>query len=377
MSIVYEDNLFCFHLIILQATGLSKLQAHKPAELSGGQKQCLAIASALALRPAAIVLDEPTASLDVTNSRLVMETLSRLQAEHGLTILIIEHRFAEVIPRVERVLVMEAGKIIADGEPQATLTDPDIRAKLGLRRPTEHPPQHWKTLLQANGQPPRNGVPLLTLKNVSAGYQNRAVIHSINLEIFPGDFTAVVGDNGAGKSTLARVVAGLIKPSRGKLSYRGGARPRPGLDVSILFQNPTEQLFTDSVEEEVAFGLRNYRRFDETIFRETLLASDLLFLRSRRPFSLSMGQQQRTALAACAALRPQLLILDEPTLGQDWGHLQQLMDFLLSLNRTGAAILLISHDYKLVHHYARRVLLMEAGRIVLKGKLTHPASNAR
>jgi energy-coupling factor transport system ATP-binding protein len=137
----------------------------------------------------------------------------------------------------------------------------------------------------------------------------------------------------------------------------------------MLFQNPADQLFTDSVDEEIAFGPRNYDCFDPAQHDEILQEADLLNLRERRPFMLSVGQQQRTALSACLGLRPCLLILDEPTLGQDWGHLQRLMNFLSLLNRQGTAILLISHDYKLVHRYARRVFLMKNGRIRLTGQL--------
>lgn len=183
----------------------------------------------------------------------------------------------------------------------------------------------------------------------------------------------MVGDNGSGKSTLALAAAGLLKPQVGKVLVGGTSRPRPGLDIALLFQNPADQLFTDSVDEEVSFGPRNYRTFDTDIHEQTLTTADLLHLRTRRPFSLSIGQQQRTALASCLALRPALVILDEPTLGQDWRHLQQLMEGLVWLNMQWTAILLITHYFKLVHRYARRVLLMDMGRIILDGKID-PAS---
>jgi energy-coupling factor transport system ATP-binding protein len=161
----------------------------------------------------------------------------------------------------------------------------------------------------------------------------------------------------------------LLRPSVGKVCFSNGDKPKPGLDVAMLFQNPSDQLFTDSVDEEVAFGPHNYDCFDPAQHAEILCEADLLPLRERRPLTISVGQQQRTALSACLGLRPRLLILDEPTLGQDWGHLQRLMDFLSLLNRQGTAILLISHDYKLVHRYARRAFLMKNGRIHLAGQL--------
>jgi len=180
---------------------------------------------------------------------------------------------------------------------------------------------------------------------------------------------ALVGANGGGKSTLALVMAGLLKPRHGRVGRLGNNRPKPGLDVALLFQDAPDQLFCDTVDCEVAFGPQNYDRFEPELHLRTLLEADLLDLRPRRPASLSVGQQQRTALAACLALQPRLVILDEPTLGQDWGHLQRLMDFLSRLNQRGAAILLITHDYKLVHHYARRIVLLEDGRIKVSGYL--------
>jgi energy-coupling factor transport system ATP-binding protein len=351
----------------LDAVGISHLREMAPAELSGGEQQLVAIASALAMRLQALVLDEPTASLDGMHTRRVLQTLHRLH-DDGMTILLIEHRFARALNYVDRVLVMDGGRIVADGPPSKLLARPDLQA-LGLRRPAEHPPKPWSELIQADGLKPRPPAPLLSLEGVSAGYGRRQVLRDVTFHIHAGEFVALVGQNGAGKSTLGRVAAGLMKPRRGRVRIGGRQRPRPGLDVSMLFQNPLDQLFTGRVEDEVAFGPRNFGRYQPDWVSETLTMADLASLRRRHPLSLSVGQQQRTALAACASLRPRLLILDEPTLGQDWGHLQQLMNFLQQLNQTGVAILLISHDYKLIHHYARRVVLLQDGRITLDGVL--------
>jgi energy-coupling factor transport system ATP-binding protein len=360
----------------LAATGLTKLRERKPSDLSGGQKQCLAIAAALAMRPQVLVLDEPTASLDVPSTQRVMDALAALKRQ-GMTIVLVEHRLAEAAHLADRLVVMDDGRIVAEGDPTELLGDRDLRRRLGLRRPAEEQPTPWAQLIRRNGHRTNPAQPLLALEGVSAGYGKRAVIQGVDLAIYPGDFVALVGDNGAGKSTLALTAAGLLKPLQGKVRFEGGKRPRPGLDVTMLFQNPAEQLFTDSVEEEVAFGPRNYGRYDAEGHRQTLEGADLGDLRERRPLALSVGQQQRTALAACLALRPRLLILDEPTLGQDWGHLSRLMAFLMRLNQEGTAILLISHDYKLVHHYARRAVLMEQGRLKVDGYLDETLRPAR
>ena len=322
----------------------------------------------LSMHPKILILDEPTASLDVPSTRRVLETLKTLNKEHGVTIVIVEHRLADVARMASRVILMDKGQIIMDGSPDAILFDPSLQEKFGMRRMTNEPQVAWEALIKVDGKNPNGRQPLLTLENVSAGYNRNKVIQDINLALYPGDFVALVGNNGTGKSTLGLVAAGLLKPLSGSVRYLDGVKPRPGLDVAMLFQNPTDQLFTDSVDEEVAFGPRNYDRFDPERHAEILQEADLLALRERRPLMLSVGQQQRTTLAACLGLRPRLLILDEPTLGQDWGHLQRLMDFLMRLNRQGTAILLISHDYKLVHRYARSVFLMKNGRIHRAGQ---------
>lgn len=361
----------------LQATGLHTIRRSKTSELSGGQKQCLAIAAALAMRPQVLVLDEPTASLDVPNTRRVIETLADLNKNFGMTIVLIEHRLAEAAQLAGHVILMEDGRILSDGEPGAVFGDLDLRKRLGLRRPTEEAPISWEALIQPDGEIPIEQQPLLSMKSLTAGFNGHAVIRDIQIELYPGEFVALVGDNGAGKTTLAMTAAGLIKPQSGSVRFFNGARPRPGLDVALLFQDPEEQIFTDSVDEEVAFSARNYDCFNPDQHQRTLQEADLWELRERRPQALSVGQQQRTALAACLSLRPRLLILDEPTLGQDWGHLQRLMNYLQTLNGQGMAILLISHDYKLVHRYARRVIIMKEGRIERVGKIDFPSQRER
>jgi energy-coupling factor transporter ATP-binding protein EcfA2 len=353
----------------LDALGLAAFRSQRPSDLSGGQKQRLAIASALAMQPSILVLDEPTASLDVPGTQAVISALEDLRRRLGITIILVEHRLAEAARLAERTVILNQGRIVADGPTRQVLGDRHALRQLGLRRPVMEPMTPWQELLTANGKEHAGAVPLLEMAQVSAGYTRQPAIHEINLRLFPGEFVALVGDNGAGKSTLALAAAGLLKPKTGKICFNGGKRPRPGLDISLLFQNPADQLFTDSVDEEVAFGPLNYQTFDESSHLECLEKADLLNLRSRRLQALSVGQQQRAALAACLSLHPHLLILDEPTLGQDWGHLQRLMDFLTSLNRQNITILLITHDYKLVHRYAHRVVLMETGRITLDGHL--------
>jgi energy-coupling factor transport system ATP-binding protein len=358
----------------LAAVGAEPLRRRRSAELSGGEKQLVAIAAALAMQPAVLVLDEPTASLDVAGAGRVVESLATLRRRFGLTVIIIEHRLADVYGLVDRAVVLEEGRIAAAGPIDDVFADREMMWRLGLRRPAEQASTPWEQLLAPDGHDAALAGPLLSLRGVTAGYNGREAIQGIDLDLRPGEFAALVGDNGAGKSTLALTIAGLLRPTAGQMRFGDRKRPRPGLDVSLLFQHPPDQLLADSVEEEIGFGPRNCRRFDATLHERILTQADLLGLRQRPLATLSVGQQQRTALAAAVALQPRLLILDEPTLGQDWGHLQQLMRFLTELNAAGMTILLITHDYKLVHRYARRVLLMDAGRIVLDGTLRNGAA---
>jgi len=353
----------------LEATGIQDLRDRRPSELSGGQKQCVAIASVLAMHPKILVLDEPTASLDLPNTFKVLETLNVLRDHYGITILMIEHRVAAAMQRVDRVILMDAGRIVVDGTPEDVFADRQRRDDLGLRRPAEHPMTPWKGLIQPNGKRDESQQPLLSLEGIFAGYNGKNVLEDISLSIYPGDFMALVGANGVGKSTLALVAAGLLKPRQGKVKFGGGKKPQPGLDVGLLFQDAANQLFTDAVGDEVAFGPNNYGCFQKENHLQILHEADLFDLIQRRPSDLSVGQQQRTALASCLSLHPQLVILDEPTLGQDWKHLQKMMDYLQKLNRDGTAVLLISHDYKLVHRYANRMVLIEEGKIKITGKL--------
>ena len=350
--------------LALAATGIAHLRGRSTRELSGGERQRLAIASVLAMGPRILVLDEPTASLDVRGTREVAAALRRLRDE-GVTILIVEHRLGAVAHLARRTVILEAGRVVADGPTDEVLAQQPLLRRLGLRRPAEESLDDWSRLLLPNGRPP--GPPVVELKGVVAGYGRHTVLRGLDLTLYEGEFAALVGDNGAGKSTLARVLAGLVKPRSGQVRLGNGRRLEAGRDVGLLFQNPLDQLFCDSVDEEVSFGARNLGRYDPAALDTVLRATGLLPLRARAVHSLSMGQQQRAALAAILAPRPRLVILDEPTMGQDWGHLSAFMDFLLELNRGGCTILLITHDYKLVHRYARRILLLHEGRIVADG----------
>ena len=312
-----------------------------------------------------------------------MSTLARLHRQEGLTILVIEHRLHAVVPLADRVLLMRGGRIVADGRPEDVFADSLIRRFADSPQPpnypTTQPPNPSTTLFDfaqdklrtghPTTQPPNHLTPhpLVAIQGLEAGYGRQTVLQGLNLALYPGEFAALVGDNGAGKSTLAKVLAGLLRPRQGRIIWKKKLRRLPlGRRVGFLFQNPLDQLVCDTVEEEIAFGPRNFGLPPFQIrerLETTLAVADLTALRHRRSATLSVGEQQRTALAAALSTDPRLLILDEPTMGQDWAHLSHLMESLIQLNNNGQTILLITHDDKLVCRYARRIILLEEGRI--------------
>jgi len=350
----------------LEAAGCAHLRGHAVRHLSSGEQQRVAIAAVLAMRPAVLILDEPTANLDMEGVRLLAQTLVRLHRPElspelkktQVTLVVIEHRLAPFLHHADRLIWLEDGRVVADGHPAETLARmqpalPSCSPACGGNVPPSFPPA-------CGGEVPTPAdKPLVALQGVTAGYDGQPVLQNCSLTLHRGDFAALVGPNGAGKTTLARVLAGLLRPRRGRVAWYANRR---GQRVGFLQQNPLHQLVCDTVEEEVRFGPRNLGGERAEDVEAVLAQADLLPLRHRPTRALSVGEQQRTALAATLSLEPALLILDEPTIGQDWGHLIQVMDFLADLNRAGQTILLITHDRRLVERYASRVWEMSEGK---------------
>jgi len=349
----------------LQALGIPHLRDRLVRHLSSGEQQRVAIAATLALRPTALVLDEPASRLDLAGVGLLLETLRRLADEHGIAILVIEHRAELLAPVADRVLFMEGGALVADGPAGELLARRDLLTRLGVRYPWQTLQEYWEDVLpDGRPGPPVGPDPLVAMAGVRADYGGGPVLRGVDLAIGPGELVALVGENGAGKSTVGRVLVGLLRPRQGRVRWQ---RDLPSPRVGLVLQDALAQLFNDTVEEEIAFGPRNLRRYDPAQVEELLAQADLRERRASGILNLSAGQQQRLAVAAVAALQPALLVVDEPTVGQDWQHLSQMLNFLRRLNARGTSILLITHDAKLICRYVPRVVVLQAGRVVADG----------
>jgi energy-coupling factor transport system ATP-binding protein len=370
----------------LEAVGLAGFEHRDPTSLSGGEKQRLAIASVLALSPSVIVLDEPTTDLDPEGKAEIFALIRSLR-EQGFSLIVIEHE-AEVLRGADRLVLLREGEIIAEGAPRDLMTRLELLEECGV-----HPPDLNRVLaksgIAAHGASVdeaealiRRALPHLgaarpsSASTLSFNYTDGpSVLDSIDLRIAPGEFVAIIGQNGSGKTTLAKHLVGLLHPTAGAVVLNGRDRTamlpaETAAEVGYVFQNPDHQIFAATVEDEVAFGPRNFNLAPDEIQRrcdEVLRAVGLQDARALDPFLLSKGERQRLAVASVLALRPRLLTLDEPTTGLDYREQRRMMALVTELNREGIAIVMITHTPWLVAEYARRVVLIRRGRKLFDG----------
>jgi energy-coupling factor transport system ATP-binding protein len=391
----------------LEAVGLAGFEQRDPTSLSGGEKQRLAIASVLALRPSIIVLDEPTTDLDPEGKAEVFDLIAKLRGQ-GLSLIVVEHESEELL-HADRILLLRRGRIVADGPPAVVMTNFNL-----LELCDVHPPGLNQVLellgigghvsdvdaayeaivrtfpklrnskpavLAATPSPKARldrafSAPLVEVVDLTFAYPGgAAALERIGLEIHAGEFLAIVGQNGSGKTTLAKHIVGLLQPAAGRVMLDGRDRAtlhaaETAREVGYVFQNPDHQISAASVWDEVAFGPRNFGLDAQEVERrcvEVLDAVGLLDARDSDPFLLSKGERQRVAVASVLALRPRLLILDEPTTGLDHREQRRMMALVQELNRNGIAIVMITHTPWLVAEYAKRVVLMRKGHKLFDG----------
>ncbi len=380
----------------LASVGMTGFRDRFPFHLSGGQKQRVAIAIALAMEPAILVLDEPTSELDPQGKQEVLETIEALSAQHAQTVIITSHETDELVRIVHRIVALsEAGAVVADGPPHEVLGS-GLCAGLGIRQPQLFelwegrdgaPPtmvaeaaQRLRGWFRPVASPVSSGridkPPVITCRDLHHTYANGvAALRGINLDVRPGEFVAIMGRNGSGKTTLSKHLNGLLKPSSGSLSVLGRDPDRVGTaamarSVGYVFQNPDHQIFSQTIAEEFAFGLRNTGLAEAEIVQRTQEALERAGLNlppETYPHFLGKGERQRLALATVLAMRPEILVIDEPTTGLDWRNAKATMATLEALNAAGLTIVFVTHDSRLVAEHAHRVVVMADGEVLADG----------
>jgi len=366
----------------LGAVGFPYARDRRTDQLSGGEQQRLALAGILALSPRLLLLDEPTANLDPDGARLVREAVAAAQQSTGVTTVLVEHRVAEALPLVDRVVVLDAdGGIVADGAPADVFgKHGSWLADAGVWVPDHPLPERRRRATPAGtgSDPPAR---LLVATDVGFTYRGspRPVLSGVSAHVEAGEALAVVGPNGSGKSTLATILAGLLAPTAGCVraapALAGADARRPphrwrardlATRIGTVFQDPEHQFLTGRVRDELAFGPGRSgeaaaavaRRVDDLLDRLHLTR-----LADANPFTLSGGEKRRLSVATALTTSPSVLVLDEPTFGQDRRTWIQLIDLLAAHRDAGGAICAVTHDTGIVTSLADRVVTLEAGRL--------------
>jgi energy-coupling factor transporter ATP-binding protein EcfA2 len=356
--------------------GIAHLRDRETFLLSGGEKQKVALAGVLAMRPCILLLDEPLASLDPASAQEALALFRRL-VDEGISIVLIEHRVEDVLCiRPDRVLFMKDGQAAYDGSVQGLMEVVDyhqvkLPAPVVIQRAASEPPPAFHPAIQPDGREP-----LVRFEDVSFAYSEDSpeVIHGISLAIRRGDVVGVLGPNGAGKTTLVKHAIGLLKPRQGRVLVEGKDTAQMSVaeiahTMGYVFQSPSHMLFAPSVREELAFGPRNLCFTEQAIADGVARAVEIVNLRGLEeypPLALSFGQQKRVSIAAILAMRSQILVMDEPTAGQDYANYMAFMDSILQMPGF-EAVLFITHDLDLAICYANRVILMYEGQVAGDG----------
>ena len=395
----------------LDAVGLAGYRDRSPLHLSGGEKQRLAIAAMLAMRPQVLALDEPTANLDPAGKAAIFNLLARLARERQITIVLATQELERVARCVQRVVVLHDGVVALDDTPAAVFARTPLLREWGIGVPQLA--ELASLLAQKTGRPYRflhmgdaytqlrgelkagasylsqgSGVrgqgsavsgrvgPQLALEQVSFSYlDGTEALRNASLAVAAGEFVALLGANGSGKTTLAKHLNGLLKPTSGSVRVNGrDTRPLRVAElartVGYVFQNPDHQIFAASVEEEIAFGLRLQGLSQAEVAERINWALETFALTPYRelpPALLGWGQRRQVAMAAVLAARPQALVLDEPTGGLDARSRDALMAAVTTFNRSGGTVILITHNMRLVAEHASRAVVMAEGQVAFDG----------
>jgi len=389
--------------------GMDSFLTSSPYELSGGQKQRVSFAGVMVNDVSVLLFDEPLANLDPKTGQTAIELIDDIHQKYRKTVIIIEHRIEDVLHRpVDRVIVVNDGKIAADMSADSLMAS-GVLPTFGIREPL------YVTALRCAGisvteklhagrietldvkavrkalidwdkslpekKPQVRGKEVLTVQDVGFAYTPRSpkVLEHINFSVYEGEMLSLVGTNGAGKSTLAKLITGIVRESEGRFLFNG----RDMADMTIrersrhigfVMQNPNQMLCKPMIYDEVALGLRLNGVPENEIKDRVNHACSICGI---APFiswpvsALSFGQKKRVTIASVLAMQPRIIILDEPTAGQDYRHYCEIMEFLVSLNKSGVTIILITHDMHLMLEYTARSLVLHAGNLLSDSDSVH------
>lgn len=393
------------HEITKHAAELVGIEHHldyAPHELSGGQKQRVSLAGVMVDEVKILLFDEPLANLDPAAGKQAIELIDEIQKKTGTTVLIIEHRLEDVLWRnVDRIVLVNEGTILADMTPDELLSTNLLRDN-GIREPLyitamryagiditkEKKPAHADSVVldESDQKKLRNwfsaqpfspkepeGAPLLEVKNLSFGYnKGQQTLKNVSLSVKKGEMVSIVGRNGAGKSTFSKLVCGFEDPNQGEIFFEGQDLLKENIrsrakKIGYVMQNPNQMISKTMIYDEVALGLQKSGKSEEEIrakVEETLKICGLYPFRNWPISALSFGQKKRVTIASVLVQDPKLIILDEPTAGQDFKHYTEIMEFLRGLNEQGVTVIMITHDMHLMLEYTPRALVFSNGQLI-------------
>jgi energy-coupling factor transport system ATP-binding protein len=386
---------------VAQMVDMQGLLTSSPYELSGGQKQRTSLAGVMIDDVEILLFDEPLANLDPATGKTAIEIIDQIHRESQKTIIIIEHRLEDVLHRsIDRVIVINEGRIVADMNAH-DLVSSTVLAENGIREPlyvtalkyarvevtSDMQPGYittlktelsrtalttWYNTIQAdkriNDQPS-----VLRMEGISFSYDGvRPILDDINFDICEGEMVSIVGRNGAGKSTLSKLLCGFEKEDRGMILYKGKnirdktIKERAEI-IGLVMQNPNQMISKPMIYDEVALGLRMRNVSEEEIaarIEKVLQVCSLTSFKSWPISALSYGQKKRVTIASILVLDPKVIILDEPTAGQDFRHYTEIMEFLVEINKRGVTVIMITHDMHLMLEYTPRAIVLAGGKLI-------------
>ena len=397
-----QDEMHAITRHAAELVGIENHLGYAPHELSGGQKQRVSLAGVMVDQVKILLFDEPLANLDPATGKQAIELIDEIQKKTDTTVLIIEHRLEDVLWRnVDRIVLVNDGNILADLRPDELLSG-SLLAENGIREPLyvtalryagvditpDKHPAHVDSLVlddtdtqklrdwftarpRPAAQPERE--PLLEVKGLSFGYQKgQQTLRDVSFSIGKGEMVSIVGRNGAGKSTLSKLICGFETPDAGEIFLNGKPLAEENIrrraqHIGYVMQNPNQMISKTMIYDEVALGLQRSGLTEEQIREKveaTLRVCGLYPFRNWPISALSFGQKKRVTIASVLVLDPELILLDEPTAGQDFRHYTDIMEFLRGLNARGVTVVMITHDMHLMLEYTRRALVFCDGRLI-------------